>query len=56
MQLDLMEGLVRRAFDVSDNPLSRRKLLYIVVKDDEGYALPPHLLEVMDELVKSLRG
>lgn len=53
-QLDTMEALVRQTLAVSDNPLRRRKLLYIVVKEEEGYALPPQLPETTGELVRRI--
>lgn len=53
-QLELMEALVRASMPVSDNPMRRRKLIYVVVEDEAGYALPPHLVDDMSELVRRI--
>jgi hypothetical protein len=55
LQLHLIEQLVRKSWTVSDNPFLRRKLLEILVADDEGYALPPAILETADELIARIR-
>jgi hypothetical protein len=54
LQLALIEGVVRRALPVSDNPLERRKLIYIAVEDEQGYALPPRILEDMETVVRMI--
>ena len=55
LQLHVIEQLVRRAAKVSDNPFERRKLIYILVKDEEGYGLPPSILDMADELIARIR-
>ena len=52
LQVDVIERLVGKAAAVSENPFKRRKFLYLLVKNHEGYALPPTILEDADELIR----
>jgi hypothetical protein len=52
-QLDLIEALVRRTLEFSDNPLERRRLLYALLRDDEP--LYPELVDLLDGLARMVR-
>jgi hypothetical protein len=54
LQLHVIEQLVRKALKISDNPFKRRRLLDVLVRDHEGYALPPWILEQADALIESI--
>lgn len=54
LQLSLIDRIVRRASTVSSNPLERRKLIYILVEKEAGYALPPTIVEDLDILLKMI--
>lgn len=54
LQLAVFEQLVHEVAPVSDNPLVRRKLLYTLIEDEEGYALPPTVLDDARALVEHI--
>jgi hypothetical protein len=51
LQLTVFERLISEVARVSDNPLVRRRLLYVLVKDHEGYALHPSIVDDARQLV-----
>ena len=52
--MHIIDKLVRKSAAVSPNPFLRRKLIYLLVKDDEGYGLPPSILNDADALIAKL--
>jgi hypothetical protein len=54
LQLELIEQIVRAAFDAFENPFKRRRLLKVLVTDHDGDALPPWIVEQAAELIRML--
>ena len=54
LQLDIFRQLIDKVCTVIEHPMERRKLLYILVEDHEGYALPPGILDDADEIIRRI--